>query len=157
MAHLNGFNANDVDPNAPRAPIPQGDYLAIMTKSERKPTKSGNGDLLMAEFTIQGGQHDKRTVKAHLNLWNANAEASRIAWGDMSAICRAVGIMEPNDTTDLHNIPIMLSIGVGAPDSQGRVFNEIKGYSKRGGTVERVPGEDDDKAPEETTGKMPWE
>ncbi len=161
MAHLNGFNANDVDPSTPRAPIPADRYLAVITESERKPAKSGNGsELLMVVFTVQGGAHDKRTIKNHLNLWNVNTEASRIAWGDMSAICRAVGIMQPNDTTDLHNIPLEIDVGVGAPNDRGQCFNEIKGYYSRQPMAavsepECIPGEDSNQAP--AADKMPWE
>ncbi len=37
---LNGFNANDVDPNFAFEAIPAGKYLAAITECEMKPTKS---------------------------------------------------------------------------------------------------------------------
>ena len=46
MANLNGFNANEVEPNSSFEPIPAGKYLAAITASETKPTKSGNGSYL---------------------------------------------------------------------------------------------------------------
>ena len=50
MANLNGFNANDVEPNSTFEPIPAGKYVAAITASETKPTKSGGGSFLELTF-----------------------------------------------------------------------------------------------------------
>ena len=42
MANLNGFDANTVEPTTDFEAIPAGRYLAIITESQMKPTKSGN-------------------------------------------------------------------------------------------------------------------
>lgn len=135
MAYLEGFNANQIDPNEPQQAVPAGTYLAIIEKSEKKKTKSGNGEMLELKFKIQDGQHKGRTVTERLNLWNQNETARAIAWGDMSAICRAVGVMQPNDSNDLHNIPLEIIVGVTNPDEKGRMYNEINGYQKRGASA----------------------
>ena len=46
MADLSGFDANQVEPTGDFEPIPAGKYLAVITDSEMKPTKSGTGSLL---------------------------------------------------------------------------------------------------------------
>ena len=43
MANLNNFNANQVEPSSNLEAIPAGKYLAVITESELKPTKSGSG------------------------------------------------------------------------------------------------------------------
>jgi len=131
MAFLENFDANKVEPNEVQQPVPAGDYLAMIIKTERKKTKSGSGEYLELSMKIQGGPQDGRAVKDRLNLWNQNEVARKIAWGDMSAICHAVGVMQPNDSNDLCNIPMMVAVAVTDPNEQGRQYNEIKGYTKR--------------------------
>ncbi|MCD8349999.1 MAG: DUF669 domain-containing protein [Planctomycetaceae bacterium] len=132
MAHLGGFDASKIDPAGPSQPVPEGTYIVTIVKSERKKNKSSNGEHLELKFQIQDGPHKGRTVTGRLNLWNENQTAKQIAQGEMSAICRAVGVMQPNDSSDLHNLPLEILVGLTNPNAQGRMYNEIKGYQKRG-------------------------
>ena len=43
MANLTGFNANNVEPMSEFDPVPAGKYAAIITGSEMKETRRGNG------------------------------------------------------------------------------------------------------------------
>ncbi|MDL5053334.1 hypothetical protein QQ056_07225 [Oscillatoria laete-virens NRMC-F 0139] len=45
MSNLQGFNANEVEPLGDFAAIPAGKYLAVITNSEMKPTKSKTGNF----------------------------------------------------------------------------------------------------------------
>ncbi|MCC8108754.1 MAG: DUF669 domain-containing protein [Planctomycetes bacterium] len=131
MAHLEGFDASKVDPAGPSRPVPEGAYVATIVYSERKKNKSGNGEHLELRFHIQDGPHQGRVVVSRLNLWNENEMAKHIAQSEMSAICRAVGVMQPNDSSDLHHLPLEILVGQTAPNAQGRIYNEITGYQKR--------------------------
>ncbi|MCC7407458.1 MAG: DUF669 domain-containing protein, partial [Phycisphaeraceae bacterium] len=97
MANLNGFNAAEVEPNASFDPIPAGKYLAAITESEMKPTKNGSGNYLQLTFTIVEGEFRGRVLWARLNLNNPNATAVKIARSELSAVCHAVGVMQPRD------------------------------------------------------------
>jgi hypothetical protein len=110
MADLYGFNANDVDPTVEYEPIPAGKYLAMITESEMKPTKSGSGSYLQLTFQVLEGEYKGRFVWARLNLNNPNATAVQIARAELSAICRAVGIMTPSDSAQLHNLPLVITV-----------------------------------------------
>ena len=103
MSTIN-FNANEVEPSTGYDPIPAGKYQAVITESEMKPTKTGNGQYLQLEFEIIEGEYKNRKVWARLNLENANADAVRIARADLSAICRAVNVLQPRDSVELHNL-----------------------------------------------------
>lgn len=103
MADLKGFDANQVDPQTELEPIPAGKYLAMITESEMKDTKNGDGRYLQFTFQILDGSHKGRFVWARLHLENANQMAVQIAKAELSAICRAVGVMTPRDSCDLHN------------------------------------------------------
>lgn len=131
MANLNGFNAAAVEPSKDFEPIPAGKYLAVITESEMKPTKSGSGNYLQLTFQIIEGEHKNRMVWARLNLENPNATAVQIAKQELSSICRAVGVMTPGDSVDLHNIPLVITVKLKKRADTGEFTNEVRGYAKR--------------------------
>ena len=131
MADLNGFNANQVEPTTEFEAIPAGKYLAMITESEMKPTKSGAGSYLQLTFQILEGPYKGRFLWSRLNLNNANGTAVQIARSELSAICRAVGVMTPNDSVELHNLPLLITVKCKKRDDTGDVTNEIKGFAKR--------------------------
>jgi len=134
MADLNGFNANEVDPSVGFDPVPAGKYLAIITDSEMKPTKSGAGNYLQLTFQVIDGPYKGRLLWARLNLDNPNALAVKIARAELSAICRAVGVMAPRDSVEMHNLPLVIKVGCKKrEDVPGgdEITNEIKGYEKK--------------------------
>jgi hypothetical protein len=131
MANLHGFNANDVEPTADFEPIPAGRYLAVVVDSEMKPTKAGTGNYLQLSFQIIEGPYANRLLWARLNLDNPNDTARKIAQGELSAICRAVGVLAPNDSVELHNLPLVIHVKVKRRNDTGDLQNEIRGYSKK--------------------------
>lgn len=131
MANLNGFDANQVEPSSDFDPLPAGKYLAVITDSEMKPTKSGAGQYLQLTFEILEGPHKGRMLWARLNLDNPNATAVTIARAELSAVCRAVGVLAPKDSVELHNLPLVIHVKCKKRDDTGDLTNEVKGYSAR--------------------------
>lgn len=131
MADLTGFDANQVEPAGDFDPIPAGKYAAVITDSEMKPTKAGTGTLLLLTFMVIEGQYKNRLLWTRLNLENPNATAVKIARGELSAICRAVGVLAPNDSVELHNLPLVIHVRCKKRADTGELTNEIKGYSKQ--------------------------
>ena len=131
MADLAGFNANQVEPTTEFEPIPAGKYLAMVTDSEMKPTKSGSGSYLQLTFQVLEGEYKGRFLWARLNLHNANATAVQIARAELSAICRAIGVLTPQDSVELHNLPLVITVKCKRRDDTGDISNELKGYAKR--------------------------
>ena len=143
MATLN-FDANTVEPNAGFALIPKGEYTAIISSSEVKKTAAGDGEYLSLKFQICSGEFQNRTLFANLNLVNKNEQAVAIARGDLSAICRSVGVLTPKDSSELHNKPLTISIGIKADNrTPGEMQNVIKGYKARsaGPAAAATPGD----------------
>jgi len=130
MATLD-FNANDVEPTAVFDPLPAGKYLAAITASEMKPTKAGNGSYLQLEFTVLDGPCKGRKVWDRLCINHPNDLTQKIARGNLSAICRAIGVMQPRDSVELHNLPLVVTVKCKKRDDTGEVTNEVKGYAKR--------------------------
>ena len=141
MAYLHNFDANTVDPASSFDPIPAGKYIAAITESEMKPTKNGNGHYLELTFDILDGQYKGRNVWARLNLDNPNATAVQIARGELSAICRAVGVIQPQDSIELHNLPLSIKVTCKKREDTGEITNEIKGYEKKEAALQTTTGE----------------
>jgi hypothetical protein len=130
MANLNGFDASQVEPTS-FDPLPAGKYLAVITESEMRPTKKGAGQFLNLTFEVIEGEYKGRKVWARLNLKNPNPQAEQIARGQLSAICRAVGVMAPKDSLELHNLPLVVTVKVKKRDDTGDLQNEVSGYAKK--------------------------
>ncbi len=135
MADLSGFDAREVEPAVGFDPIPAGKYVAVITESEFKPTKSGVGRYLQLTFQIIEGEYKGRLLWARLNLENPNALTVKIARAELSAICRAVGVMQPRDSCELHNLPLVIGVGVKKRSDNGEMGNYIRSYSKREAAV----------------------
>ena len=137
MANLNGFDANTVEPSVGFDPIPDGKYIAAITESEMKRTKNGLGQYLKLTFTIidggspAGSKYKGRKLWVQLNLDNPSSTAVQIARSELSAICRAVGVMQPQDSTQLHNLPLSIKVICKNRKDTGEITNEIKGYEKK--------------------------
>jgi len=145
MANLNNFDANQVEPNAGFEPVPANKYIAAITGSEMKPTKNGSGSYLELEFTILEGEFKGRKVWDRLCLNHPNAQAVKIARGNLSAICRSVGVMQPRDSVDLHNIPLCITVRCRKRTDTNEITNEIKGYAAKaaaGGQPQQKPQTD---------------
>ena len=131
MVNLSGFDASQVEPTTSFDPIPAGKYLAMITASEMKPNKAGTGNYLELVFTILEGEHKGRQLWSRLNLDNPNELAVKIARAELSAICRAVGVLTPRDSAELHNLPLVIKVACKKREDTDEIANVIKGYEKR--------------------------
>ncbi len=122
------FNAEEVEPSSSFDPIPAGWYQAIISNSEMKATRDGYGEYLSLTLQIVDGQYENRLVFARLNLKNANDKAVDIARKDLAAICRAVGVMSPQASEELHDIPLMIKVKVRPASGEYEASNDIGGY-----------------------------
>jgi hypothetical protein len=138
MANLGGtFDANNVEPSAPRDLIPPGKYLAHIIDSELKDTQAG-GQMLALTIEILEGPHEKRRLWDNLNLVNRNDKAVEIAQRTLSAICHATGRLQVADSEDLHFRPMVVTVEVEvrkedkdlpADDPARRYNSRVKGYA----------------------------
>lgn len=128
MANLAGFDASTVPEQQDFSALPAGDYVVIATASEMKPTKNGLGQFLQFTFEVMDGPMKGRKLWARLNLKNPNQTAVDIAQRELGAICRAVGIIKPMDSSELHNRPLGVSVDVEI-DDKNRQSNVIKKYA----------------------------
>lgn len=131
MADLGGFDANNVEPCQDFEPIPAGKYPAVITDSEMKGTKAGTGQYLELTFEVIDGEHKGRRLWSRLNLDNPSPKAVQIAQAELSALCRAVGVLAPNDSVELHDLPLVIHVKCRKREDTGEITNEVKGYSAK--------------------------
>lgn len=145
MAQLGGtFDASQVDPSRPMMLIPAGKYPAHIINSEMRPTKEGDGQMLWLEEEITEGEYQGQKFWDRLNLVNKNPQAAEIAQRQLSAICHATGMLQVDDSEQLHFRPMMVTIEVQPERPEidkktkqptGKIFkpsNEVKGYEPIG-------------------------
>ena len=147
MVSLN-FDANTVEPSKPFEAIPAGKYLAVISASEMKANKANTGQFLELVFTIIEGEYQNRQLWLRLNLSNPNEIAMKIAQADLSAICRAVNVLVPRDSCELHNLPMLIKVNCKKRKDTDEITNEVKSFEPR----EVAVG-----APQQAaTGTPPW-
>jgi hypothetical protein len=129
MANLGDLNLKDVKANDFQV-IEPGEYPAVITKSEMKPTKDGSGQRLNLTLQILSGKYQNRTLFDGLNVKNKSQQAEQIGRSQLKAVCVAVNVPDPKVSEELHNKPLMIKVAVGK-DQNGNPRNEIKGYKAR--------------------------
>ena len=125
------FDATQVEPATGFDPIPRGRYLCCIENSEMKTTRDSAGQYLELAFKVLDGEHANHVVFARLNLVNANPKATEIAYREFSALCRACGVLQVQDSAELHNRPLIIKVELeNGQDKNGnaRQNNVIKGY-----------------------------
>jgi hypothetical protein len=147
MSDLSGFDASTVDPAVGFPPIPEGDYVAAIVGSETKPNSKRTGSYLQLMFEVLEGEYKGRKLWARLNLDNLSQQAVDMARAELSAICRAVGVLKPADSSALHDRPLTIQVVQRTRSDNGEPTNEIKKYSS---TASPVP-------PPPTNDEAPWE
>ncbi len=131
MAVLENFDADAVDDVPDFEPIPAGSYTAVITESEFKPTKSGDGSYLELKFQVIEGEHQNRFLWSRLNLKNPSEKAVKFARAQLGQLCRAVGVPRPADTQELHDLPVVLKVKCRRREDTGEIANEIAGFESK--------------------------
>jgi hypothetical protein len=129
---LNGFDASTVEDRQSFDPLPNGEYTAVITESEAKPTKAGTGTRLNFTFEVVDGEFKGRKLWAGINYLNPNPVAQEIGERELAEICKAVNVTQPPDTNALHGIPLTIKVAVVNDDYRGGMKNEIKAYKPLG-------------------------
>lgn len=133
-----GFDAQAPENNDAGNVIPAGEYCAVIVKSEKVSCKEpGAGEYLKLDFQIVEGEQQNKHVFENLNVWLAETTdkkktAVKIAKANLSAICRAVGVLNPKDSSELHGKPLRIKVVVDEGNAQFGKQNRIKDYKPRG-------------------------
>ena len=128
------FDASKVAPQDGFSLLPAGSYIAQIEESEIKPTKKGTGQKLDLKWRILDGQYKNRVVFGSINIVNQNPESENIGQRQLSALCHAAGVLQLQDTAQLHAKPIKIKVKIKVDDTgQYDDRNEVSNY-------EAIPG-----------------
>lgn len=137
MADLGDFDAEQVEPSRGFGLMPKGWVEAMIVESPGKDTVvdgfTKRRVTMVYQILDQRQEYKNRKHWHGLNLKNPNAQTVQIANGQLSSICRAVGIQKPGDSTALHNIPHMILIGQRKNSESGELENVINDWKPKGG------------------------
>jgi hypothetical protein len=134
------FNTSDHEPMGDFLPLPEGEYLAKITKSEIKApgpnAKDQSGKILALRFDIVGPKGKGRVIYENLCIVNKNKEAERSAHSRLRSICDAVGFAGDLEVTEvLHGKP--MTIKLVKQEAQGKypAGNRIVAFKKADGVM----------------------
>lgn len=127
------FDAETTEPTVGFDLIPAGEYEAMIIESEKKDTNAKDGQYIALTFQILGPTHAGRNLWHNLNLWNKNPQAVQISRGNLSAIGRAVGVLKIRETSQLHNLPMLIRVGQKRRKDNGEMQNVINTWKPKDG------------------------
>ena len=128
------FNANQYEPNQGMAAHPPAQKVPFtITNTSIQETKDKTGAMLVIEFTSPMGALIHR-----YNVHNQNPKAVEIAYGQLSALCRAVGIYQidgGNECAALRGGKGLMDVGYqkGEEPPEGKGYTELKKVYDAGG------------------------
>ena len=124
------FDATQVKPLVEYTALPEGQYLVEITQSLYKQTKAGDGNYLEFEYTVLDGDLKGSLHWDRLCLEHPSSKATKRAQAALSAICHAVGVLNFQDTIELHHLPFVITVK-NKTDTEGRTSAEVAGYAPR--------------------------
>ena len=107
-------------------PLPDGEYIAQITASERRTLKSGTETLALT-WQIIDGEYTSRKVFEDLFIYDPT-RPKQLAFNRQKIffITKACGRDQISDTVELHNKPCRITVR--RREYNGRVSNEISAY-----------------------------
>jgi hypothetical protein len=121
------FDATKIEvENTDFSPLAPGKYDAIISAAAEKSTKAGTGKYLSVEFTVTSVQNEGRRVWLNLNLVNPNPIAVEIAQKELASLCKAIGVMQVSDESQLVDKALTIKVVVEGEGEGGR--NNVKGF-----------------------------
>ncbi len=129
MPDISGFDFDPttIEPQRPMEPVPAGPHSVVITETELRETKAGNGTYLQITMEIVGGEHAGRRLWDNINLRHPNEQAVEIGRRRLSTICRILGIDRLPNTEMLHGKALVAIVAHKL--YEGSMRAEVKGYS----------------------------
>ena len=113
MANLGQqFDASQVAPSTGYDVIPKGEYVMRITDSDVVQNSAQTGTILKLTLEVASGEYAGRKVFDQLNLTNPNEMAVKISRERLSAYCHATGVIQLQDSQQLHGIPFVAKVKI---------------------------------------------
>jgi hypothetical protein len=119
------FDASQVEPNRPYEPLPAGEYRVQIVESNYRENESTGSKYVELVMEVLDGEFTGRKHFERLSLWHDNATVVDIAQRTLSAICRAVGVMQISNTQPLEFKPLGMKARVTKRKDNGEWQNQM--------------------------------
>jgi len=114
------FDSRQYEANRDFSAIPEGWYIAAVTRTEIKQTKAKGQDyFLELDFKIMDGLYRDSVLTDRFNIRNKSEAAQKIGCGQVKALCEAVNTIVINDTQELHGKPLKIRVKVEPATQEG--------------------------------------
>lgn len=121
------FNGLMYDPEQMAGSLPIGKHKVVISDSEIKETKGGDGGFIQFTLEIIDGEHKGQTGPYRINLYNKNQQAVAIANKQLAALCYVTGVFQVNATEQLHGIPFTVEVDLQkGEEAKEKGYTEIK-------------------------------
>jgi hypothetical protein len=160
MANLGQvYDADSLPEGQDFSPIPDGWYIATVSKSELKQTKAalialeiiareGKGakgteakdeQYINLQWSILGPTCQGRVLFDMINLRNKSADAERIGLGQLRQLILATGVGRINDDQQLVGATCQIKVALGKAQNGYEAKSEVKQYKAADGSVAPRP------------------
>lgn len=127
MSDLKNLNLNveEESKNAGFDALPAGEYVVVITAAELKTNANNAGEHVSITAQVIEGDFENRLLFHNFNVQNANPTAEKIGRGELSCLCKALGITAPTDTDELKDIPFRVKVAI---DRKDPTRNQMKAF-----------------------------
>ncbi|MGN0881222.1 DUF669 domain-containing protein [Cloacibacillus porcorum] len=115
------------------SPLPAGEYILQITKTEQKKTKDGTGAYISITFDVIGPSYQGRKIFCNLNFRNNSPAAEKIGRQQLKALQLACAIPDPfMDDQQLIGHIVKASVTVREATEKYPASNDVKNFKPVG-------------------------
>jgi Protein of unknown function (DUF669) len=160
MADLSFYSSEGIDPMQTFEPLPPDRYSFVITETDIKSTKSGNGQYLLIVADVDGGEYAERKMWLRYNISNPSKQAEDIAKRELAALYGALGITHVTDSDELIGARFAADVVIDENKDTGQKGNRVKAYYAAEGAAPAPKGAQKAAPPAKAaaaSAKKPWQ
>ena len=123
-----GFSSEGKDTGGNMEPMPVGDYTFMVVESDIARNKKDTGSYLKLVLHCLEEDWAGRKVFVYMNIDHPNEKVVQIAERELAELCNAVGVLEFEDTQELHDIPFIARLKIDAGNENFGPSNKVKKF-----------------------------
>lgn len=109
------------------SPLPVGDYVCSVKKTEVKATKAGDGQYIKLDLEVAQGDYAGRKLFAQIIFQHPSQQSVEIGLANLNKLCECAGIPNISDSNELLGTVCAVNLTI-RKDQNGGDRNEVKYY-----------------------------
>ena len=157
MTEIN-FDEYDTNEKISYELLPEGRYRCAIVESSISENKAGTGENLKLVIKVVAGEFAGKRVFENIVWKHDNDKAVQFGRIRFAELRRAVGVLTPSDTEQLHNLPFDAIVGVKKGTGGYEDSNCIKKYIEKqtGFTAQKPAPKQEETEKNEDNDNVPW-